>query len=358
MTKVKIIGAGSIGNHLAQAARRMSWDVVVVDASPDALRRMRYDIYPQRYGKWDDRISLYQSGTEPKGGFDVICIGTPPDVRMSLAVEALKERPKVLQLEKPLTSPNNAVLPAFLNALKAHPQTQVVVGYEYAVSESIGFVTDQLFKRLLGKIITIDVEFREHWQGIFAAHPWLSGPADSYLGYWRKGGGAISEHSHALHLFRHLCLAAGIGEWTSVQTMLDVQREGETEYDRVALLQLRLESGATGRVVQDVVTLPTRKIARITGDLGMLEWQAGGHPTGDVVRIALSSGEVSEHVFPKTRPDDFLREMLYIDRVLEGALNNTLSLRGGLDVLRVIEHSWAQHTGDMPNDVAEAGAQI
>ncbi|MEK7659985.1 MAG: Gfo/Idh/MocA family oxidoreductase [Patescibacteria group bacterium] len=358
MTRVKIIGAGSIGNHLAQAARRMSWDVVVVDVSRDALRRMQHEIYPQRYGKWDDRISLYESGTEPKGGFDVICICTPPEIRMTLAVEALAERPKVLQLEKPFTSPNNAVLPAFLSALKSYPKTQVVVGYDHAVSESIQFVTEQLFKQLIGEIITIDVEFREHWKGIFAAHPWLSGPEDSYLGYWRKGGGALSEHSHALHLFRHLCLAAGLGKWTSVQSMLDVQREGEAEFDRVALLQFRLGSGATGRVVQDVVTLPTKKIARVTGDRGVIEWQCGGHPTGDVVRIAMSSGEMSERVFPKTRPDDFFREMLYIDRVLEGALNNTLSLQSGLDVLRVIEQSWAQYTGDASADVVGAGEQI
>jgi predicted dehydrogenase len=358
MTKVKIIGAGSIGNHLAQAARRMSWDVVVVDSSPDALRRMRYEIYPQRYGKWDDRISLYQSGTEPKGGFDIICIGTPPEVRMTLAVEALAERPKVIQLEKPFTSPNNPVLPAFLSALKENVHTRVVVGYDHAVSESIEFVTDQLCKQLLGEVITIDVEFREHWQGIFAAHPWLSGPADSYLGYWRKGGGALSEHSHALHLFRHLCLAAGSGMWTSMQAMLDVQHDGAVEYDRVAMLQFRLASGATGRVVQDVVTVPTKKIARITGEDGVIEWQCGGHATGDVVRIAPCLGETLERVFQKKRPDDFLREMLYIDRVLEGALNNTLSLQSGLDVLRVIEQSWAQHTGDTSNDVVGAGAQI
>ena len=50
--------------------------------------------------------------------------------------------------------------------------------------------------------------------------------------------------------------------------------------------------------------------------------------------------------------------MLYIDRVLEGALNNTLSLQSGLDVLRVIEQSWAQYTGDASADVVGAGEQI
>ncbi|KKT61437.1 MAG: Dehydrogenase-like protein, partial [Candidatus Giovannonibacteria bacterium GW2011_GWA2_44_26] len=100
-TKVKVIGAGSIGNHLTQASRRMGWDVVVVDADPKALERMKNEIYPQRYGKWDESIKLYTPDKEPKGGFDIIMIGTPPDVRMKLALEALKENPKLLHLEKP-----------------------------------------------------------------------------------------------------------------------------------------------------------------------------------------------------------------------------------------------------------------
>ena len=36
--------------------------------------------------------------------------------------------------------------------------------------------------------------------GYFKAHPWLSGPNDSYLGFKNRGGGALMEHSHGLHL--------------------------------------------------------------------------------------------------------------------------------------------------------------
>jgi len=58
--KVKIYGAGSIGNHLAQASRRMGWEVAVVDPAAVALERMRKDIYPARYGAWDGSIELYR----------------------------------------------------------------------------------------------------------------------------------------------------------------------------------------------------------------------------------------------------------------------------------------------------------
>ncbi|KKN62280.1 hypothetical protein LCGC14_0513400 [marine sediment metagenome] len=36
--KVKIFGAGSIGNHLAQAARTMDWEVLICDSD----RKVKY----------------------------------------------------------------------------------------------------------------------------------------------------------------------------------------------------------------------------------------------------------------------------------------------------------------------------
>ena len=68
MKKIKIIGAGSIGNHLANAARNLGWDVVVCDIDPEALERMRFDIYPKRYGSWDDKIRLHSVKQAPTGG--------------------------------------------------------------------------------------------------------------------------------------------------------------------------------------------------------------------------------------------------------------------------------------------------
>ena len=54
MTTVKIFGAGSIGNHLANAARVKGWGVTICDLDQNALSRTRNDIYPTRYGKFDE----------------------------------------------------------------------------------------------------------------------------------------------------------------------------------------------------------------------------------------------------------------------------------------------------------------
>ena len=72
MTKVKIIGARSIGNHLANASRIKRWDVTVSDIDVNALKRMKTKIYPQRYGSFDNEIKLFHVNDVPRDEFDWI----------------------------------------------------------------------------------------------------------------------------------------------------------------------------------------------------------------------------------------------------------------------------------------------
>ena len=106
MYQVKIIGAGSIGNHLAHASRRLGWKVTLCDLDDAVLARTRTQIYPQRYGDWDDEIVLRNVKDAPRDGFDLVAIGTPPDSDVALALDALAGSPRALLVEKPLCSPD------------------------------------------------------------------------------------------------------------------------------------------------------------------------------------------------------------------------------------------------------------
>jgi len=343
MTKVKIIGAGSIGNHLTQACRRMGWSVCVVDADPKALLRMKNEIYPARYGAWDSSIKQYTPDTAPRGGFDIIMVGTPPHVRMKVALVALAEKPKILQLEKPLCAPFDKNLRKFVVAYKKQKATKVIVGYDHSVAKSMHRVAELIASGITREVKTIDVEFREHWDGIFKAHPWLKGPQDTYLGYWRKGGGASGENSHALHLWQYLARIAGLGRWKKVSAVLKVEKKGEIEYDSLAAFSFETDSGKVGRVVQDVVTKPTRKWARLQGVSGFIEWLCNGVPNGDVVRYARADGQVKEEVFEKKRSDDFYQETLHIQDILNGKISvkdSPLSFESALSVMSVLETVW------------------
>jgi len=336
MYRVKIFGAGSIGNHLANASRTLGWQVVVCDRDPAALERMKSQIYPGRYGKWDDTIQLCLNDNAPRGSFDLIHIGTPPDWHLSLAMQALQESPRALLIEKPLCPPDLKGAQELFDAAR-NSKTKVYVGYDHVLGMA-ALKTEELIKaNVIGEIKTIDVDFREHWGGIFAAHPWLSGPEDSYLGFTARGGGASGEHSHALHFWQHLAHLCGGGAVSEVTANIRLVENGKARYDDLFLLTLQTEKGIVGRVVQDVVTQPPRKRARVQGSTGALEWVCGYSPEGDAV-LHLKPGAPEEvYLFKKKRPDDFLQELRHLQQQLENpALSSPISLERGLDSMLVI----------------------
>lgn len=334
--KIKVLGAGSIGNHLSHAARKLGWSVDICDIDPKALARARNEIYPQRYGQWDDAIRLFETKSAPVGGYDLICIGTPPDSHIPLALAAVDEKPSAILVEKPLCGPG------LEGAQELHERARDAgvhgfVGYDHVVGQASRTVGEALRGRTLGSPSTIDVEFREHWGGIFAAHPWLAGPWDSYLGFSKRGGGAGGEHSHAANLWQHFAHLAGAGRIVEVQATLDFVRDGRVDYDRLCLMNLRTEHGLAGRCVQDVVTKPPRKWARLQMDNGFVEWWCGREPGVDVVVQVASGGEPAERRIAKTRPDDFIEELSHIEKSLGADPSaSPISLERGLDTMMVV----------------------
>src|SRR3989344_139837 len=319
--KVKIIGAGSIGNHLSYASRRMGWSVDLCDLDSAALARTKTSIYPQRYGAWDENIRLYEAADVPVGGYDLIFIGTTPDHHMDLAIKAITEKPKAVLIEKPLCEPSLEKTQALYDLAKKSG-VQVFTGYDHVVGMASLKVSELIGSSKLGEVETIDVEFREFWGGIFNAHPWLEGPKDSYLGYWRRGGGASGEHSHAMNLWQHFAHEVVAGRVVEVQAFLQYVEEGLVNYDKLCLVNVRTEKGLVGRIVQDVVTNPPRKWARIQGNEGYIEW-TNGYQVGCDRVMEGSAKEQKEYLFNKTRPDDFIAELKHIDAVLSGSVKHS-----------------------------------
>jgi predicted dehydrogenase len=266
----------------------------------------------------------------------VIHVGTPPPSHLSLALEALDETPRALVIEKPACPPSLEHAAA-LQAKAVRSGARVLVGYDHVVGRAARIVSDLVARGTLGQPTTLDVEFREHWGGIFAAHPWLAGVEDTYLGSWEQGGGASGEHSHAANLWQHLSHKLGCGRVIEVEGMLTYVRDGKAAYDNVCALHLRTERGLGGTVVQDVVTRPARKRARIQGSEGALEWIGGYDAEADAVVRVDHDGSAETQRIAKTRPDDFIEELRYVEATLSGSeTGEDLSLERGLDTMLVI----------------------
>ena len=336
MKKIKIYGAGSIGNHHAHAARTLGWQVDICDNDPKALERTKSMIYPERYGKWDKAIGLFTTNSVPKNIYDYIIIGTPPKTHIKIALDCLKEKPKAILIEKPLCDPSlkNANL---LYKLSKKDRVPVFVGYDHAVSKAAIEFAKLLKKGLVGKLMTLDVEFREFWGGIFSAHPWLSGPKDSYLGYWKKGGGSTSEHSHAINLFQYLAGQSQLGKVTEISAKLQYVKNKHIDYDAIALINLKTQRGIIGRVVQDVITEPKRKWVRAQGTKGSIELECGIDGNNDMITLAQKNKKEVKIIIKKSRPDDFIEELRHMDSVVSKEIKESpILLQEALDTMLII----------------------
>jgi predicted dehydrogenase len=337
MVNVKVLGTGSIGNHLTHACREQGWSVTLCDVDTHALQRTREDIYPSRYGAWDDGVELLEAEHARGREFDLVIIGTPPDSHVPVALAELAEHPpRMLLIEKPLATPAMAGCDELRDAAR-QAGCRVLVGYNHRLTGHSQIAADWLAEADMGAPLTINALFREHWGGIFAAHPWLSGPADTYLGFTERGGGALGEHSHAINIWQHFATLTGQGRVAEVSAMLDEVAHDGARYDRIAQLSLRCEGGLVGTVVQDVITRPARKWLQVDFANGFLEWQVNVEPGYDLVRQQRPDGTVREQRIAKTRPDDFRGEVAHLGALLAAPERSSpLDLQHGMNTLRVI----------------------
>lgn len=347
MYTVTIYGAGSIGNHLAHACRTRGWAVTICDIDAKALERTREEIYPARYGGWDPEIQLATVEQLSKTASDLVIVGTPPDTHMALAASVLKTvPPRVLLIEKPLCPPSLEGTGELL-ALRERTGTFVAVGYNHTLTRNTRRAAEILKRGVLGRPVTISARFREHWGGIFGAHPWLSGPADTYLGFSARGGGAGGEHSHAMNIWQHFARLTGAGRIVEVSAAMDMIDDGVVDYDRICLLNVKTETGFVGNIAQDVVTEPAQKSLRIQGDSGFLEWIVNIDGDNDAVRYREGGTAVQEERFPKTRPDDFAGEVDHVEEILDGRFrgDSPVSLEKGLETMMVLAAAHASRRG-------------
>lgn len=344
--KVRIYGAGSIGNHLANACRKKGWEVEISDVDEAALKRTKDDIYPSRYGEWDKGIRLTpvcKLKYEEKP--DIVIVGTPPSSHFEIAIKALRKNPpKVILIEKPLCTPDLKKAQNLLDMARK-TRTCLMVGYNHVLTKNTVKAKEFISAGVLGTAQAIHVRWMEHWGGIFSAHPWLAGPWESYLGFSKLGGGSCSEHSHAINMWQYMAMLLGAGRIVTVQAMMDMADDGRCKYDRTTMLQVQTENGLVGTIIQDVITEPSVKNVFIQGAASFMAWYANHSKGQDALVIGKNKEQKRMLQFPKTRSDDFAGEIDEVDRIvaLGSSEGSPIAIERGLDTMMVIAAAHLSH---------------
>ena len=284
--KAKIIGAGSVGNHLANACRRRGWMVTLSDIDNNALLRSKNLIYPSRYGKWDPEIVLKDYSED-------------------------------------------------LINLAAKKSVKFLCGYNHRVSKVVSYIPEFIESRDFGEVFSIRARTREHWAGILNAHPWLDSPQNSYLGSMIEGGGALLEHSHSLNLFMYCCELLRVGRVTHVSAMQDLKTVKDKTYDQNSQLSLRTESGCFGLVEQDVISKPSEKSIEVTAERGNFKITFSSNL--DILQYEFENDQLIVREFPKKREDDFISEVKHIENLLrDSTMSSPLDLEHAISTMIVI----------------------
>jgi len=310
MPKVKIIGAGSAGNHFTHAFRKKGWQVRLTDCDPKALERTQSETYPQRYGPWDSSIELaLDKPTQDR--FDVVVIATPPETHSEIALRTLKESaPAILLIEKPLAHPYDAQL-ASVNTLARQNQVRLLVGYNHNLSPSLKLVREMLQARKIGSVYNVEVDVRENSQFILGAHPWLPSINESYLGDLARGGGAAFEHSHGVAMWMLLAEAAELIPVVKVNAL----SSRDDKMDLVTRFSFTNDRGYCGSVTQDFLASPPLKRAEIFGTQGRISWSNVFKANHEEV-IFCDREQIVRHTFPKQRETDFVLEVEHLEHLL------------------------------------------
>ena len=336
--KVKIIGSGSIGNHYANIFINRGHKVSVTDKDPKALIRMKEIIYPSRYGCWDNRINLLNKDND-KENYDLIFIGTPPSSHLSEANKILKNNnAKIIHIEKPVSLVNDKNLFTF-NNLRKNSKVHIVNGYNLNHSKPINKVLDLVKNNNIGKLIYLNCNVREHWEGIFNAHPWIKKKHETYLTNCNEGGGALLEHSHGLSYWMFLSYLLKKGRIAKVNSNINFIKTKKMLYDNVSTLLVESETGLIGKITQDVITKPEKKNIELIFEKASIVLINNFAKNEDRVNfLNYKNNELKVFKFKKTRADDFIGMVKKYEVLLKNnKLNYETSIDFGLDIIKVIE---------------------
>lgn len=343
--KIKIYGAGSIGNHLAYSSLFLKNSVEVVDKDPLALRRMKYEIYPSRYKRWNNKIKLTELKYDNNFSHDYYFIGTPPDTRIKLLKKILKynHKPKAILIEKPISvakSKNIKDLKKVLNKLISK-KIKIYCGYNHSVSKSFTYFLNEISKRKKDKILSIESNWNETTDGILSAHSWLKNIYASYLGSYIHGGGSIHEHSHGLHLFLFILNFLKLNQGSNYKKLQFYKSSNNYKHDYLTNLQFIGKNNIVYKINTDFYTSPSQKNIKIQYKNFRLEIHFSTINNQDEIHFYYDN-KISRKIFKKTRKEDFTFEIKHILDIKTNKqyLNSPLNYKNGLNVVEFINKNY------------------
>jgi len=330
--KIKIIGAGSAGNHMAFALTTLKEvkKVIITDINQKALVRSKKDIFIKRYGKWNNkiRLELENENLKTKQIYDGIVIASPPEFHKDNINDNLFKSNNFL-IEKPLCIPDKKHINFFEKVKKNYKSKRIYTGYNHRLFPSTVFLKKILKKE---KINYCNVSFKENIGGFLKAHNWMKSINESYLSKTEFGGGALCEHSHALNLLQYLVSHKKIKILSKKYQFNDKKSH---YHDLFFSAFLKLDKTIC-EFDQNFKTSPIEKYIIVSTKKKIIKLIYNYEGSNDLI-IINNFKKIKKYIFKKTRRDDFIYEAkFFINKIKNKTNSNILDIEQGLSTMKLI----------------------
>ena len=305
---IKIIGSGSAGNHMAFALEKLVDKIVLTDISKKALKRSKNSIYIPRYKRWSKKISLNLEGKDKNILYDAIVIASPPDTHLNLIRKNINKS-KIFLIEKPICEPNKKTINQFEKIINTHKNKIFLCGYNHRL-----FPSTIMFKKILkqqkNNFDFIEIKFKENTEGFLKAHNWYKSLSDSYLSKTKRGGGALSEHSHGINLCQYI-FNDNFNFKLISKNIIFCKNKSEN-YDESSNL-IFLNENKIVSIFQNFTTKPTEKEITVNGNNFFAKLIFNYKNSDDrIIYYNKANKNRKIYNFKKKRSDDFIYEAKYL----------------------------------------------
>lgn len=245
-----VVGAGSAGRRHLRNLSTLGIDAIALRT----LKGQSGELTGFRsVQSWDEASDFDPS---------IAIIANPTAMHVDAAMEATRLGCHLL-IEKPVADRIEPTLQ--LQAAIARRNTTALVGYQFRFHPTLRTVRDWLQKGVIGEPVSAHAHWGEYLPG------WHPGE-DHRIGYSARrdlGGGVVLTLSHPLDYMRWL-----LGEVTSVSAMTARRPRLTVDVEDVAIMALRMASGALASISLDYLEQPARHTLDIVGTEGTISWDA------------------------------------------------------------------------------------
>jgi len=278
MTKILVIGCGSIGRRHMRVFRELGVDFIgAADLRQDRLDQAKDEIGP-------DTLTLDHRAALAEGGYDAAIIAAPTYLHTPLAMDAARAGCHLF-IEKPVAMDMAGL--EELARLCAEKNLITYTAYCYRFIPSVERMTAILAAGTIGKPLAARLHISSYlpdW------HPWED-YRDFYMAKKEQGGGALLDESHGIDLLRSL-----FGEVSEVDALVCNVSDLEISSDDLSVLQMRFATGLVAQAHFDLLGRSPRIGLEIIGDEGTLLWDR----IDPGIRVfSAATGEWTQETFDK-----------------------------------------------------------